>query len=921
MNTEQQIKEEPCAIILKNATTINAINFTNREIDVIACILGGRSPKKIASFLAIATRTVEIHIRNIMLKIGCNSRESIIDFIERTNKLEEFKKHYFALLINLAFIKELKKIPTTTKEQKINCLILYYNEQKTKNGLINDLEDHLSLIGIKVTSKVWEKDKTNTFINNNIETSQLNYIIYVIDDKFIERLQGIENKIIEETQNLTYKFTGVTNPIIFLSLNNDNTKNFCETLISYTHINLIRSENYCFLFFELLKSLLTSHNIDKCFIEFKKQYELFDSVSVLKKSAESNELKIHNSLTIKTLSIANLIHLIKTSHLKWLIFFISPLCFSFVIFKINKEINLLTHKSQSIETTITNHYKNITINNQTKTAIFNLPLRNTNFTGRKQALIKIKEHLNQQKSGVVTQVICGFGGIGKTQLAIEFAYIAAEKNKYAAIFWIPAETTDSMRNGYETIANQLQFDVKGWKLNEIQTLIHNKLTKLYKNFKILFILDNVPNHDYINNFLTKLNNELSAHLVSHVLITSRSQYWPENTLSLDNFTPEESSAFIQKYLPNEEVVSINKLAKILYYFPLALSQAVTYIKKHTNIYDYLKLYETKQKDFLDKFSGDKNQHNESLWKTWIITINKLSNNAKELLFISAYLDPDEIPFDFFEKLSTENRGNSIEELRKYSFITLVNTKSFKIHRLLQEVIRLSINNNSINVMNNILKTDSYWLTKAIKSLSLKFDFNYLQPQKWKLCNKYLLHANSLANYAIASKQEVFYQGIKLYCKLAMFTTFVYYKKVDNSTKEIWEKIGKTIRQNFEGPELELIKASIDMSYGLVLEHGSEYNATQKCFDNAISIYRKYSSNPPKLSSIAKDLISSLAVVPISTEEVSEIIDYNLSYTLMRLANYYRALAQYDKAILILKEALFLIEKFKDRALHYLHICW
>lgn len=45
--------------------SIKGINFTCREIDVIACILHGRVTKKIAIFLSISYKTVETHVRNI----------------------------------------------------------------------------------------------------------------------------------------------------------------------------------------------------------------------------------------------------------------------------------------------------------------------------------------------------------------------------------------------------------------------------------------------------------------------------------------------------------------------------------------------------------------------------------------------------------------------------------------------------------------------------------------------------------------------------------------------------------------------------------------------------------------------------------------------------------------------------------------
>ena len=74
----------PKDIYAKYLATINSVKFTPREIDIIAFISSGRSGKKTASFFSISPKTVENHTHNIMIKLQCNSRESIIDFIEKS---------------------------------------------------------------------------------------------------------------------------------------------------------------------------------------------------------------------------------------------------------------------------------------------------------------------------------------------------------------------------------------------------------------------------------------------------------------------------------------------------------------------------------------------------------------------------------------------------------------------------------------------------------------------------------------------------------------------------------------------------------------------------------------------------------------------------------------------------------------------
>ena len=74
----------PRVFYKEHLETINGINFTQREIDIIAFTLTRRSSKTIAPLLSISPRTVENHISNIMMKLECNSREAIIDFIEKS---------------------------------------------------------------------------------------------------------------------------------------------------------------------------------------------------------------------------------------------------------------------------------------------------------------------------------------------------------------------------------------------------------------------------------------------------------------------------------------------------------------------------------------------------------------------------------------------------------------------------------------------------------------------------------------------------------------------------------------------------------------------------------------------------------------------------------------------------------------------
>ncbi|MBN1173199.1 MAG: hypothetical protein JXA67_13580 [Micromonosporaceae bacterium] len=67
-----------------------------------------------------------------------------------------------------------------------------------------------------------------------------------------------------------------------------------------------------------------------------------------------------------------------------------------------------------------------------------VPLRNPHFTGREELLSRLHTGLREHsKASVLPQTLHGYGGVGKTQLAIEYVYRYSDE--YQLIWWINAE--------------------------------------------------------------------------------------------------------------------------------------------------------------------------------------------------------------------------------------------------------------------------------------------------------------------------------------------------------------------------------------------------------------------------------------------------------------------------------------------------
>ena len=88
-----------------------------------------------------------------------------------------------------------------------------------------------------------------------------------------------------------------------------------------------------------------------------------------------------------------------------------------------------------------------------------LPFRaNGNFTGRDRELAEIHKVLQSAEPNLAiscqkVMALHGLGGIGKTQLAIQYAYI--HQNDYTSIWWVDASTTQTLSEGFLGIAQQL----------------------------------------------------------------------------------------------------------------------------------------------------------------------------------------------------------------------------------------------------------------------------------------------------------------------------------------------------------------------------------------------------------------------------------------------------------------------------------
>ncbi len=367
--------------------------------------------------------------------------------------------------------------------------------------------------------------------------------------------------------------------------------------------------------------------------------------------------------------------------------------------------------------------------------------RNKNFEGRKEILNDIRTSFNQGDSTVITQVIVGLGGIGKTQIANEYAYQFG--NEYQIIWWINSETPELLANEYSNLAKKLDYIDEN--LNQ-DTLIRLTKERLENNSQWLLIFDNANNVEELFKYIPQMSD-------GHVIITSRNPNWSEigKEIPLDVFRKDEAVSFLLKRSGQTDTEVAGKLAEDLGYLPLALEQAAAYISsKGKSISEYLKLFYAYQ---IKIFEGKPKTllYSETVATTWKISFENIRNTfpeALEILNILAFLYSSDIPIDLVKKsieflpdkykdvlLDQLKFDEAIEDLLKYSLISIAN-ENISIHRLVQSVIKTNLSD----------EDRKYWIDIVFNTVNKEFIFDRQSIEERIKVEKIYSHAQKVLRH-------------------------------------------------------------------------------------------------------------------------------------------------------------------------------
>ncbi|KAJ6178143.1 hypothetical protein N7519_008604 [Penicillium mononematosum] len=341
-------------------------------------------------------------------------------------------------------------------------------------------------------------------------------------------------------------------------------------------------------------------------------------------------------------------------------------------------------------------------------------LRNDRFTGRTDLLLHAHRYFKEEctPSQQCVFALHGPGGIGKTQIAVEYAY--RYMDSYTSVFWIDGSSVPAIRRSFahaadqvmshfrkthtndteykkfaESFGGEILVDDTGSGIEKVSQAVRGTLDWLaqQENHQWLLIFDNVDDLDSFD-----IRNHIPRVPFGSILLTSRrkdiSGYW--KSIPVGEMGKEEGKTLFAKssgfYGKVEDTVA-EELLDLLGYFPLAIEQAGAYISAQQNFLpDHPEQFTRAVQKYIEQYHVNAERllahrrpqsiwdyRNDTILTTWEVSLQAIQRStpeAAELLFLCGFLSNN----DIFEDMLSDDVH--LQTNRPHIHAALENARSF-----------------------------------------------------------------------------------------------------------------------------------------------------------------------------------------------------------------------------------------------------
>ncbi|KAK4244754.1 P-loop containing nucleoside triphosphate hydrolase protein [Corynascus novoguineensis] len=301
---------------------------------------------------------------------------------------------------------------------------------------------------------------------------------------------------------------------------------------------------------------------------------------------------------------------------------------------------------------------------------FIAPLRNPSFVGRASRLEEIHRCLcppdadiePHEQSNLKSVVLCGLGGVGKSQLALEYAY--RYKASFQACFWVTCESETKITEGFSEISRILDLSssnvsqtiksVKDWLQNtgnNPSLVSHERrpadMPNTIADDTWLLIFDNVESPSDMEEFWPISGK-------GAVLLTTQDSSWLSQEYitqgcRLDVLDADEAVKLVTSLFERKSrkisVEDARDISEETGGLPLAIRQITSYILAESlNTEKFLQIYRDRRRsksvDAWDESATPWYSHTLATFLDF--AFGKLSSRANLILAVISFLDADQI---------------------------------------------------------------------------------------------------------------------------------------------------------------------------------------------------------------------------------------------------------------------------------------
>lgn len=466
--------------------------------------------------------------------------------------------------------------------------------------------------------------------------------------------------------------------------------------------------------------------------------------------------------------------------------------------------------------------------------------RNAQFIGRKNEVDALlsKVASNNPEDDCQRVTIFGLGGMGKTQICIEFAYRLQEALESISVFWVSAVTAETFKNDFRDIGQTLKLPGIQETDAEVQTLVRSALAN--ESFgRWLLIVDNADDSKMLYESSGDSCGEMAAPLIEYlpfsrlgsIVFTTRNleaavKYSGTNKFEVGKPNTEDAIAMLESNLGDigtmADTDDKRQLLDILDYLPLAIMQAAAYLSaKQLSVTKYLHIYRNSSEalsEVLNRNIEDTRRYrtpSKPVATTWFISFEQIVRDdplAADYLCFMSCVNPQNIPTSLLPEASPLEVANSIGTLKAYALIKERSSGNcFDTHSLVHL---------SVQKWLTAKGTFHEWTGRVLERVAEVFPTG--EPANVHLWNLYLHHALHILNLTeISSLLEQagrtllynvgwcllnggLYNEAEIICRMSLQMNECALGPDHPDTLNSMSKLGRALKQNNKANEAETV---------------------------------------------------------------------------------------------------------------------